>query len=354
MRNIAKTFFYIMGSLLLFISCKGNKEVYQQETTFSREDFITKELTGKTVEFDEPIMKPRQIMVLDTLLITCDKGTKKHFQLFSLVNKKKIGERIMIGQGPEEMIMPSFINGQDSIRLYDMATSTVFSYSIPEFTLNADPIPARRYQLKESYIFSELAELSNGQLVASTNKPEAPCYLFDKQGEKVKNLGEYPVGPEKYTDIERADAYRAILTSNNKDKIAVCHFFTDLIDIYNKEGKLEKRLFGPDHFYTRFTEYHDGKRIGSKPDPNNYRDAFYSPVSVDEHFFVLYNGKKVNGTDYNLLAKDIFVFDWNGTPKVHYKLDQGVSRITVDAQKHKIYGISDKPEFHIVEFSFDI
>ena len=59
-----------MGSLLLFISCKGNKEVYQQETTFSREDFITKELTGKTVEFDEPIMKPRQIMVLDTLLAT--------------------------------------------------------------------------------------------------------------------------------------------------------------------------------------------------------------------------------------------------------------------------------------------
>ena len=68
--------------------------------------------------------------------------------------------------------------------------------------------------------------------------------------------------------------------------------------------------------------------------------------------FVLFNGKFVNKPGYNLLAKDILVFDWEGNPVRRYSLDKGIMRITVDSHNRKIYGISDSPEYHIVEFDY--
>ena len=60
----------------------------------------------------------------------------------------------------------------------------------------------------------------------------------------------------------------------------------------------------------------------------------------------------MNEQGYNLLAKEIFVFDWDGTPKEHYYLDKGISRMAIDEVNRKIYGVSDDPEYHIVEFDY--
>lgn len=73
---------------------------------------------------------------------------------------------------------------------------------------------------------------------------------------------------------------------------------------------------------------------------------------MDDHLFVLYNGKMLEEEGYNLLCKELFVFGWDGTQECHYTLDQGVSYITVDSRNRKIYGISDDPEYHIVEFEY--
>ncbi len=349
--KIHSFFILIIGSIIV-TSCKNNRTIYQDETLFSWNDFKVELLKGKNISFDEPIMKPLQIMVIDTLLITINQGTEKHCHLFNLKTKKKIGERIAIGQGPDEMLVPSFISSNDSIRLYDMMTSSVYSFGVSEFVSNIDAVPSRKYKLNETNFFSELAML-NEKLIGVSYRPDYPCYLFDGNGHKIgKGFGSYPAGPEKYSNEEIINAYRAILTSNRKNRVAVCHFFTDLIDVYNENGTLIKRLCGPEHFYTRFHEYNDGERIGSKPDSKYYRDAFYSPVSVEKDFFVLFNGKFVDKDGYNILAKDLLVFSWNGIPEIHYKLDQGVSRIAVDYKRHRIYGISDTPEYHIVEFSY--
>lgn len=68
--------------------------------------------------------------------------------------------------------------------------------------------------------------------------------------------------------------------------------------------------------------------------------------------FVLYNGKKVQEADYNLLCEELFVFGWDGSLECHYTLDQGISSMAVDGRKRKIYGISDNPEYHIVAFDY--
>ena len=350
--KMQKKVFWSLVCMSIVLSSCNTKKTYQQETLIGWNDFKTLELKGKILEFDEPVMKPFQIMVWDTLLVTIDQGTGNHCHLFNLKTHKKIGERIATGQGPDEMLVPYFINSCDSVRLYDMMKSEISSYGIKEFIADTKPVTSRKYKLSEANFFSQLGML-NDKLIGVSYRPDYPCYIFDRKGKKQsKGFGSYPDGPVKYTDLEIVDAYRAILATNGKDRVAVCHFFTDLIDLFDGEGNFLKRLYGPEHFYTRFIEFKDGDRIGSNADPKYYRDAFYSPVSVGKDFFVLFNGKFVNKPQYNILATDLLVFSWDGMPKIHYKLDHGVSSIAVDAKAHKIYGISDSPEYHIVEFSF--
>lgn len=345
-----KNIYYILFLSIITISCSETKQ-YQNASLFDRDDFSTLEVKGQTIEFDDIVMEPSLLQVYDTFLITYNNKTNKLFHIFSLPSKKKIGERISMGQGPTEMLMPVFINKNDSVEIFDMMSSTLFKYSISEFINNPTPIPDARIKFNEQPFWSELSMLNN-KFVGVSYKPDAPCYMFSQEGTKVGGFGTYPKSLSEYTDLELTNAYRAILTTNQKNRVVVCHFFTDLIDIYDENGVLLKELHGPDHFFTQFKEFKDGERIGSNAIPETYRDAFYSPINVGEEFFVLYNGKYIKKPGYTLLPKDIFTFDWDGNPKRHFILDQGVSRITVDQKNKKIYGISNDPEYHIIEFNY--
>ena len=154
-------------------------------------------------------------------------------------------------------------------------------------------------------------------------------------------------------NTEIVEAYRPVLTSNLTDKVAVCYYWTDLIEIYDKEGKLDKRIHGPEHIYPHFEGHIDGEMSFSKTVPGRSRDAFYCPVSVGDNIFVLFNGKFPNEEGYNVLANQIFVFDWDGKPQKIYELDRGISNMDVDEKNKKIYGISDDPEYQVIEFSYD-
>lgn len=121
------------------------------------------------------------------------------------------------------------------------------------------------------------------------------------------DFGTYPKTEQEYTPAELINAFRADLTTNRKEKVAITHYFTDLICIYNVNGTLEKQLRGPDLSASVFKEFRDGDIIGSKASPQTYRDAFYSLVNVGNSLFVLYNGKMVTEPNYNILCKELFV-----------------------------------------------
>ena len=338
--------------LCLFLaSCESDK-AFQGEKRIGWDDFETISLQSKELVFDEEIMNPYCLMVKDSFLMTINQRTDKLCHVFNLKTRKKICERIEMGQGPYDMLHPFFVKSSDSLRFYEPMNSHVYTYSFEDFVTSSNVIPTSIVKLSESAFFSELSMLEKNYMGASY-RPDAPCYMFGEDGVKIPtSFGAYPVGPQKYTDVEIVDAYRGILTTNSKDRFFLCHIFTDLIDFYDKGGKLIKRLHGPDYFYTSFSEYNDGMRIGSSPSGEYYRDAYYSPVCVDGRLFVLYNGKFVNRPGYNMLAKNVLVFDYDGNPLYNYQLDKGVLGIAVDVQNRKIYGISREPEYHIVEYNF--
>lgn len=338
--------------LLGFIACNNKQKQSDRNITFQRDNFkVQKKLYGNTIEFDSIILRPTQIQLFDSFLITCNLGAEKQFHIFNLNTAHKEGECISVGQGSKEMMTPCFVNRNDSVVIFDMMTSTIFTYSIPEFTSNKEPEYTSRISLDTKPLWSNIRYLNNGFIGASYQE-KSQCFLFDRTGKKTMDFGTYPKAEHEYTPAELINAFRADLTTNLKEKVAITHYFTDLICIYNIDGTLEKQLQGPDHFASVFKEFRDGDIIGSRANPQTYRDAYYCPVNVGDYLFVLYNGKMLNNTNYNILCKELFVIGWDGSLKCLYTLDQGVSAIVVDSQKRKIYGISDDPEYHIVEFNY--
>ena len=348
MKSVGILCSFCLGAMM--VACVSG-ETYEGETRIGWDDFEKVELTGRELFFDEEIMNPYHLAVRDSFLLTLNQNTEKICHIFNLNTKKKVGERIMMGQGPNDMIHPFFIETKEALMFYAPMTSSIFRFSLDEFVKEIPLRPLSKKKLAESYFFGELSLLGDNWIGVS-GRPDAPCNVFDSEGNKVQALGKYPVGPENYSELEKVDAYNGILATDGKSRVAVCCMFTDLIDFYDESGHLLKRLHGPERFYTRFVEFNDGRIMGSRPDGKYYRDAFYSPYGTDTHLFVLFNGKFVNKPGYNLLAKDILVFDWEGNPVRRYSLDKGIMRITVDSHNRKIYGISDSPEYHIVEFDY--
>ena len=128
--------------LLVFIACTDDQKQDDKNITFQRSDFkVRKSLSGKTIEFDSLILRPSQIQLFDSFLVTCNQGAEKQFHIFNLNTAHKEGECIPVGQGPKEMMTPCFVNRNDSVVIFDMMTSTIFTYSIPEFTSGKERHP---------------------------------------------------------------------------------------------------------------------------------------------------------------------------------------------------------------------
>lgn len=337
---------------VMMLSCT-QKDGYQQATLISRDDFnSTQTLIGSNLQFDDVILKPMRIQVYDSLLFTVNTREEKLIHVFNLKSNKKIGERISAGQGPGEMLQPYFVKIDTAwIHLFDMSSFTLYVYATKDFITNSVPVVIRKVKLSEP-IFGEI-KLLGSDILSSAYNPNNQFLSFDSNGEKSMEFGTYPVSNVVFSDAEKVEAYKFSFTTNQKDRIAVCYNWTDLIDILDGKGHLKRRIYGPKQFISTFKEFRDGNVVSVSPVRGQNRDAYFCPISVGGDIFVLFSGKAEDEADYSILANQIFIFGWDGSPKQILLLDQGLFAFTVDKENKNIYGISDKPDFHLVAFSYN-
>lgn len=342
---------YFLALIFILTSCSFNDR-YQNVETFCFEDFKqVKELKGKTLEFDSLIMHPSEIRVFDSLLITVNYDCDKMLHIFDLNKRKQLNQCLLKGQGPNEMLQPRFIgNDKKKILLFDVATSKVLEYELTDILNSSSPAPRRKAQLQQRIFIC--ANQLGSQLLGCSHQPDFQIYTFGWDGSLQDKLIPYPASSISYSDVEKVDAYYMRFTTNKKDKLALCYCMTDLIEIYEQNGTLIKRLQGPDHFFSYFKEVHRGKVVTSSPDAERLRDAYFSPCNMGDSFGVLYNGGKPMDKSYSFLCKELFSFSWNGVPQTRYLLSEGIFAWDVDTKHRKIYGISNSPEYHIVEYHY--
>lgn len=337
--------------VFIFTSCTwGDK--YQNVETFSLDDFKeVRKLEAKTVTFDSLIMNPTALRVYDSILITVNYHCEKMLHIFNLNTKKQVNQCLLKGQGPNEMLQPSFIgNDKNRVLLYDGATFKVMEYELTDLLQNASPVPCRQAQLQQPVFIC--ANQIGTQILGCSHQPDYQIYKYGLNGALQDKSIPYPTSSISYSDVEKVDAYYMQFTTNGKDKLALCYCMTDLIEIYGLDGTLIKRLQGPDHFFAYFKEVHHGKVVTSSPDRDRLRDAYFSPHNTGDSFWVLYNGMKPMDKSYSFLCKELFDFSWDGKPLTRYLLSEGIFAFDVDVKHRKIYGISSSPEYHIVEYDY--
>ena len=250
------------------------------------------------------------------------------------------------------MIQPVFVkNDGDCLQLYDMATSYLFSYDLATFIEEDSPKYQQKIKLGKTLIGS--VESLKDKIYGYSYSSESQLFVFDeKSGKEIGNMVKFPKSNIDYSDTEKIDAYYMGAVSNKKDRLAVCYSMTDLIDWYDLNGNLLKRIHGPEQFFSYFKEYRDGNVVGSSMDRDRNRDAYFSPHCVDNRLFVLYDGEHVNAPGHDSLCEYLFSFTWDGVPDMIYELEDPIFTYTIDTNRKKIYGISNKPEYHIVEFTY--
>lgn len=338
---------------MLVLSCNLDKDRYEKAVMFELDDFkATKHLMSAKLEFDSLIMQPMDLIVYDSLLITVEVGKEKIFHVYNINQKTHINQCIGRGQGPEDMLQPEFMNcDEKTIRIIDLATSTVFEYELNDFITNQQPKPKKRTKL-EKQIFLAVQQVNN-KIMGCSYSNEGRLYVFDLNGQKTNAIINYPPSTIEQTNAEKTDAYYMKFITNNINKVVLCYYMTDLIEIYNLDGVLEKRLHGPEQFFSHFKEYQDGKYVGASPIKGLNRDAYMCPRNAGNEFFVLYNGGFIDAPNHTTSCNQIFSFTWDGTPQKIFNLDDPIFSFNVDSKNKRIYGISEIPEFHIVQYSYE-
>ncbi len=65
--------------------------------------------------------------------------------------------------------------------------------------------------------------------------------------------------------------------TNGSDRVAICYYMTDLIEIYDSVGVLKNSMHGPEHFFSYFKEEHDADGVTSYPVKGKNRDSYFAP-----------------------------------------------------------------------------
>ena len=258
-------------------------------------------LQGDSVVFDEMLMQPTRVAVVDSFLITKNQNAERFFYVYNVYNRRKTGERIPFGIGPDEMIDPVWML-----------------------------MPGRGF-------------------VSSTLESEEHRFaLFDFNGERTAYFGEYPKAYQDGTTYEKYMEFTATMAAKpDGSRWVVAHQLTDMLEIYDDSLKLVKRIQGPDGFFPQMEEVNGHIRHNRKE-----RNAYFFPFATDKYIYVLYDGRVYDLESPTRYLRDkLFVLDWNGTPVKYYQLSEPVFHFAIDVRNGTLYGLSDLPEFHIVSYA---
>ena len=328
--------------IFVFVSCNTKSE-YDNCTIFSNDQLSknTFDLVGKTIDFDIPVRKPVKICSFDSLLVVNNMATDTLIDIYNLNTNKYICSNIPVGSGPEELLISSNIQERDSfISFYDQMKNKIFIYRKCDLLRNSSKV-IKVIQLEEPANKAFITPCNN-IIATSFNTENKRFSLFDMNGEFIQHIGNYP-------------NYKVALSNYEEIESFMCHNRTDLLEIYDSNGILKRRVQGPDHFFPTIEQIEEGEKVHFQESIGKSRDAYFSPVIYKKEIWALYSGKYFDphNSSSNYLNNIIFVFDIEGNIKRKYILSEPIISFTINSDRNILYGISDIPEMHITEFNLN-
>jgi hypothetical protein len=348
-----KPHYYFLFFSILCCACNNSVE-YQHAQNFSHADLgLSVPLKGVELDFGEMIVRPKCIAVIDTILVINNIGMEYFIHRYDIKNKKKIGESIPFGNGPEEMLSAQAFHisfDDTTVWILDAPKQKVNQYGKYDICFSDQPVPLFSVQFKD--FFNQITVLPDGKILASTLNPERThLSIYNMQGDLVHDNCDFPDAGITQTPYERMESFLGnMLFDVSTNRIFYAYMQTDLIDIFDTGGNLLYRTHGPDHFFPVMKQRNIGDEIKVSSQIGQTRDGYFSPVAYGNEVWTLYSGKYFEPPTPNYLLDHIIVFNWEGKPIRQYKLSVPIYTFTIDQKNNILYGITDDPEYRVIKF----
>ncbi len=351
-----KTAMYLI--LVFLIGCDSGLKYKNIDHTFTL-NAISEVKALKADKLDLGLLlSPIQIFFHDSLLFVSAANQSYNVKVFD-TNKdnEPIGEIFENGMGPSETLSVfNLIFLEDgTVWVHDVVSTFMkrFLFDIKNDAIIIEEIESMAFM---NPILSSVY-LRNDQFYTTTQAivPFSRFLVYSQDGDEMSGVGNYPDYGIEMPPMVAVDVFSAQLISNPQmNKMALAYEYTDLIELYDVEGNLLKRIHGPHQFVPDFDI---GDRSGTpymKRVFNKTQHAYKSLAASEDLIFLLYaNGKTVKPGEgeASIHYDKILAIDWEGNPLAFYELDHAVTSIAVDWKKRIVYGL-DRIESEVYTFHF--
>jgi hypothetical protein len=345
-----------VSSLIIGCRKKGFNGVHEK---FGRNSIQEHKMLQGTRLDVGTLLSPIQLFFHDSLLFVTTQGLSQNVLVFNQNNGyKQMGSIISTGSGPDELISVTRMdfNADHSFWAHDIVTGQLkrFRLRVQRDTIFTDT----EFSIALKFPSMNMFYLKNG-IIGSTPPEIMPLkrfYVYDSLGNRIKEEGNYPDYDREIPPTAMVEVYNGwVGVHPSKSKFVLAYEFADLIEFYDSEFKLLKRVQGPDDFLPEFKLKQRGLHPSMVRKFDLTKFAYQGVVAGEAMIFLLYdNGETVSKDDDPEEAahfRTVIGINWDGKPLNLFELDHSVISIAVDWKKRIIYGLN-RIESEIYAFPF--
>lgn len=337
--------------LLLFIIClacsnenskKDAREIVRiiNEKDFQRVDSVEHKLPKGIEDY---LIDPRFIDISGSLLLIVDNNDRNIFQFFDLSKLTRVSAFGSKGEGPGEVSTPVFINhksffNDDEFEYLDWGRKVLNSYSVKQIENEEAPIAIKEYMLSSRAIRVQRAVFLDDEYVVGLGAlREGKIIKVSTRTDSVLKVTPFTPYQKEALDFATVGYIYTgeIAVNKSRKEIVVVTPRFKIIEIYDYDLNLVRDF--------RFEEEPKTK-LGVKGSSSTEETVrHYNDVTfTDQFIYALYLGNTVGSykTGVGLNNSEIHVFDWDGNPVKKIVVDTDLSRIALDREGNRIFGIS--------------
>jgi hypothetical protein len=348
----------LLGLVAFFLSCSDPNEDRIKANSYSLNDFPKKELLkGKKIQLDSSF-NPTKIKIIGdkNLLLVVDKYSQYFIKIYTLDSFKFLKSFGKKGSGNEEFIGIGSIAydiKKQLLYISDGYKSNLHIYSINSLLKSKSQKISPLKVIQIQHPITSTLVLPNNNIVSTRinlKKDSIGMFnLYDNMGSYIKYVAQYPFNGEDYPSLALYDVYSGkFAISPSSDKILYAYNNTDILDMYNLNFELKKRIQGPMGFRTNLEveKIHGAVSVGST---TKSKVAFRgSPRFTDSGVYILFDGETAKRKGYQ--TKKLLKYSSNLDLLTYYNLDKEIFDFDIDLNGKIIYGLSHESKQNLIIF----
>lgn len=338
--------------ILLLVCCTNCKNPDKATDISSKEIVFENSGTWKNIETEyygqkNLLKNPGQLALLGDKIIISEPQCDTLFKLISIYDPSMHYSLGTKGRGPGEFLSPTLRRSRlqedsdSTFQLFDPFKKILYRFQWKDAYYTGKPeITSRVYAPASMQIVTNLIQVGDSSFIGTSTGIQNVFFSWDLKNDSAVLCGEsdFVKPPGNFPETFIPYLFTSSLTTNKENgRTALAYYLYDILDIYDNQGELIRRIKGSANI--DFPEIKAGSGSFSSDKATLYYDDIYS---TDNYIYSLYYGFTESSLEdpekRNELYSKVIVYSWEGDIVDRYKIDGIVTSICV-AGDSLLYGL---------------